>query len=80
MPTAALVKELQTVERLISTLKPNEHFVEDLVCLEMNRKALRAAIAVGRPQSRSRRRGPLARWQLAEERTQRLVKSLDAAD
>jgi hypothetical protein len=41
-------RELRTVETLIATLRPNRCFVEDLVCLEVNRKALRAALAIER--------------------------------
>jgi hypothetical protein len=39
-------RELRVVERLIDRLSPNNHFFEDLVCLELHRKALTAALAI----------------------------------
>lgn len=46
-----LKRELRTVERLIETIKPNAGFVEDLLCLELHRKALSAALAIERDAS-----------------------------
>ena len=43
-----LERELRTVERLIETIKPDAGFVEDLLCLELHRKALSAALAIER--------------------------------
>jgi hypothetical protein len=43
-----LEDELRTVERLIETIKPDTGFVEDLICLELHRRALSAALAIER--------------------------------
>jgi hypothetical protein len=55
-----LQRELRTVEQLISTLSPDAGFVEDLVCLEMNRKALAAALSIER--GSRRKKDPLDRF------------------
>jgi hypothetical protein len=80
MPTADLKKELRTVEHLISTLKPNEYFVEDLVCLEMNRKALRAALSIQNPVCSKRDDRRFAHRLREEQRTQELVASYHTAE
>lgn len=69
-----LQRELRTVEKLIATLTPDAGFVEDLVCLEMNWKALAAALSIER--MGRRQKGPLRRfaaWLDAERMPENLV-------
>ena len=41
-----LQRALRIVEKLIATSNPYADFAEDLVCLEMNRKGLAAALSI----------------------------------
>ena len=52
MELGELKHELRLVEELIAALNPDVGFAEDLVCLEMNRKALSAALAIERKKNR----------------------------
>jgi hypothetical protein len=52
MALRGLKRELRIVEELIAALSPDVGFAEDLVCLEMNRKALSAALSIERAERR----------------------------
>ena len=52
MSVSDLKRELRIVEGLIDALNPDVNFAEDLVCLEMNRKALAMALSIERGRRR----------------------------
>ncbi len=55
MDLGEIKHELRVVEELIAALNPDVGFAEDLVCLEMNRKALKAALSIERKKQQKHR-------------------------
>jgi hypothetical protein len=59
-----LERELRVVQELIATARADGCFAEDLLCLEMNRRALLATLSIGQQNCRDDRQ-PVWRRQLA---------------